>query len=79
MADSLVKQHPDVARISWKWGRPQHHVDYSRFQDNELRRKPGLIVPDGVNNFGMAMKPRSRTEPRPGGRRSYTAGLRPTT
>ena len=56
MAESLVEQHPDVARVSWKWGRPQHHVDYSQFRANRLRRKPGIVVPDGVNNFGMVLQ-----------------------
>jgi hypothetical protein len=36
MAESLVEQHPDVARISEKWGRVQHHVDYSPFSGNRL-------------------------------------------
>lgn len=36
MAESLAEQHPDVARVSEKWGRPQHHVDYSGFAHNRL-------------------------------------------
>lgn len=36
MAQSLVDQHPDVAKITWKWGRWQHHVDYTPFKDNKL-------------------------------------------
>lgn len=56
MAESLAEQHPDVARVSFKWGRPQHHVDYSPFRFNKLKRKPGLIVPQGVNEFGMVLQ-----------------------
>ena len=37
MAQSLVDQHPDVAVITWKWGRWQHHVDYTPFKRNQLR------------------------------------------
>lgn len=40
MAESLAAQHPDVARVSWKYGRWQHHVDYSPFKRNKLIRKP---------------------------------------
>lgn len=36
MAESLREQHPDVVTVTEKWGRPQHHVDYSPFRFNEL-------------------------------------------
>lgn len=39
MAKSLQKQHPDVVRVSHKWGRWQHHVDYRPFRNNKLMRK----------------------------------------
>jgi len=32
MAQSLVDQHPDVVRITWRYGRWQHLVDYSSFR-----------------------------------------------
>lgn len=32
MAESLQEQHPDCVTITEKWGRPQHHVDYSQFR-----------------------------------------------
>lgn len=38
MAKSLVAQHPDVAKITRKWGRWQHHVDYRPFAGNRLKR-----------------------------------------
>lgn len=39
MAQSLVDQHPDIVRVSWKFNRHQHHVDYSVFKKNKLIRK----------------------------------------
>lgn len=39
MAESLVAQHPDIVRVTQKWGRPQHHVDYSVFRFNKLKLK----------------------------------------
>lgn len=38
MAASLMKQHPDIVRLSMKWGRWQHHVDYSSFRFNRLKK-----------------------------------------
>ena len=55
MAESLRDQHPDIVTVSWKWNRYQHHVDYSGFKDNKLIMKPGLIIPLGVNNYGMKL------------------------
>jgi hypothetical protein len=55
MAQSLQQQHPDVTKITYKWGRWQHQVDYRPFKHNQLRRKPGVEIPEGVNNYGMQL------------------------
>jgi hypothetical protein len=52
MAESLVEQHPDVVKLSWKFGRWQHHVDYKPFAGNKLIRKD-TEIPAGINNYGM--------------------------
>ena len=49
----LVDLHPDVARMVWRYKRWHHYVDYSSFKKNELRLKPGVMIPDGNNNYGM--------------------------
>ena len=56
MAQSLVDQHPDIVTITEKWGRKQHQVDYSQFKRNKLIKKPGIVIPKGVNNYGMILK-----------------------
>lgn len=56
MAQSLQEQHPDIVKVTWKWDRWQHHVDYSPFKRNKLIRKEGVVIPQGVNNFGMVLK-----------------------
>ena len=56
MAQSLQRQHPDVVKITRKWGRWQHQVDYRPFKGNKLIRKPGVVIPEGVNNYGMVLK-----------------------
>lgn len=55
MAESVVEQHPDVARVTWKWGRWQHYVDYSRFRRNRLVPRPNATIPEGVNDYGMRL------------------------
>jgi hypothetical protein len=56
MAQSLVDQHPDIARVSFKWNRPQHHVDYRPFKYNRLLLRKGLVLPTGTNNYGMRLE-----------------------
>lgn len=55
MAEALAELHPDVARVTWKFNRWQHHVDYSRFKKNRLKKKSGLDIPDRINNYGMRL------------------------
>ena len=56
MAQSLQEQHPDVVKITQKWGRPQHHVNYKVFRDNKLVLRPGVVVPSGTDNRGMRLQ-----------------------
>jgi len=53
MSKSLEEQHPDVVTTTRKWGRWQHHVDYSRFKKNRLVLKEDAVVSEKVNNYGM--------------------------
>ncbi len=62
MARSLQRQHPDVAKVTRKWGRWQHQVDYRPFKGNKLIRRPGVEVRAGVDNYGMVLKQVSRVE-----------------
>ena len=59
MAEELRKKHPDVTTITRKWGRWQHHVDYSRFKNNKPILHAGVTVPDGTDNYGMKLKKKS--------------------
>jgi hypothetical protein len=56
MARSLQRQHPDVVKVVRKWGRWQHQVDYRPFRANKLIRRPGVVIPEGVNDYGMTLK-----------------------
>jgi hypothetical protein len=56
MANSLVNQHPEIVKVSWKFNRYQHHVDYSLFKKNKLILKPGIHISQCVNNYGMILQ-----------------------
>lgn len=57
MAKSLAKQHPHVTKITRKWGRYQHHVDYRPFASNRLKLKRKTEIVPGENNYGMKLVP----------------------
>lgn len=52
-AESLVKQHPDVAKVTFKFGRWHHQVNYKPFKKNALIRVPDVNIKQGVNEYGM--------------------------
>ena len=54
MAQSLVDQHPDIVRITEKFGRYQHQVDYSVFKQ-KLIRVDDAVYPE-IDNYGMTIK-----------------------
>lgn len=56
MARSLYEQHPDVVKITYKWGRAQHSVNYKGFRRNKLKLKPGLEISKDVDEFGMDLR-----------------------
>jgi hypothetical protein len=56
MAKSLQQQHPELVKVTRKWGRWQHHIDYKIFRKNKLKKKPDVVIPEGVNNYGMQLE-----------------------
>lgn len=58
----LVDLHPDVSRVVWRYGRWHHHVDYSSFKSNQLKLKSDVVVPEGVNNYGMKLVTNFKSE-----------------
>ena len=55
-AESLARQHPDVATVTKKFGRWHHQVNYKTFKRNSLILKENIDVPPGVNEYGMIKK-----------------------
>jgi hypothetical protein len=62
-SEMLVRMHPDVARIAYRFGRIHHYVNYKPFAKNRLRRRSGVATLGGVNNYGMVLK--QKTAPTP--------------
>jgi hypothetical protein len=61
-AKALEELHPDVVRVVWKFNRWHHQVNYRPFKKNKLIKKKGLVIKDGVNEYGMKLKNISNSE-----------------
>lgn len=57
-AESLQRQHPDCVKVTHKFGRWHHQVDYSQFKRNKLKLSDDSQILKGVNNYGMELKKR---------------------
>jgi hypothetical protein len=51
----LVDMHPDVAKLTKKFNRWHHHVDYKPFKKNLLIFKDEYVAKYGTNEFGMIL------------------------
>lgn len=51
----LVNMHPDVTRVVWRFGRWHHYVDCSPFKDIKPILKPGIMLPEGNDEYGMKL------------------------
>jgi hypothetical protein len=54
-AESLQQQHPDVVKVTWKFNRWHHQVNYKPFEKNILIKKEGINIESGINNYGMKL------------------------
>jgi hypothetical protein len=51
----LARLHPDVAKVTWRFNRWHHYVDYRPFKRNKLIRRTDIDIPTGVDNYGMRL------------------------
>ncbi len=58
MAQELQSRHPDVVKITWRFGHWQHLVNYKPFKKNRPILKKGVVIPDEPNNYGMVLRKR---------------------
>lgn len=55
-AQSLADQHPDVVKVTKKFGRFHHQVNYKPFKKNKLEFIDGYTQPkEKINNYGMKL------------------------
>lgn len=52
----LVQLHPDVARLTWKFQRWHHEVDYKPFKKNLLQRHKDISLAAKPNDYGLELK-----------------------
>jgi len=50
-----VKLHPDVSRLTHRYGRIHHYVDYKPFQSNKLKKRKDLGDAGEVKDYGMRL------------------------
>ena len=55
-AKSLEEQHPDVVKVIWRFNRWHHSVNFNPFKKNKLIKKSGIVVNDGIYEYGMVLK-----------------------
>ena len=60
-SEMQVNLHPDVSRLTWKFGRWHHQVDYRRFT-TPLRRKPDVEISQEIDEHGMVYQVRRNGE-----------------
>jgi hypothetical protein len=51
-----VDVHPDVSRLTFRFGRIHHHVDYTPFKKLKLIKKKNIKIKKDIDNYGMELK-----------------------
>lgn len=54
-AKALEELHPDVVKVTWKFNRWHHQVDYRPFKKNLLIKKQNITIPSKIDNYGMIL------------------------
>lgn len=54
-AESLQRQHPDCVKVTWKFNRWHHQVDYSTFKDNHPVLREDVTPIPIANEYGMEL------------------------
>ena len=55
-SEMLVKAYPHISKLTFKFSRIHHHVDYKPFRTNKLRKRKDIKIEDAVNDYGMKLK-----------------------
>ena len=49
----IVEMHPDIARLTKKFNRWHHHINYKIFNKNIPIKKKNLDIDKDINNYGL--------------------------
>jgi len=52
---TLQKVYPKIAKVLYRFNRPHHLVDYSKYQPIPLRLKKSTVIPAMPNEYGMEL------------------------
>lgn len=55
-SEMQVAMHPDVSKLTWKFGRIHHEVDYRPFKNIPLKFRSDYVPVKGINNYGLTLK-----------------------
>jgi hypothetical protein len=55
MARALEKNWPGIVKVTRRFGRPQHVVNWGHFADVPLRKREGVEIPDESDEYGMTV------------------------
>jgi hypothetical protein len=61
-SEMLVRLHPDVSRLVYKFRRWHHYVDYTPFKDNKLIRKKDIEIKEENNEYGLILAKKNNGE-----------------
>lgn len=53
--ESLIQQHPDVVKMTEKFGRFHHHVNYKPFKNNKMILKENVCYVDENTDYDMKL------------------------
>ena len=59
----LKEAYPEYTDLVWRFQREHHFVNYLPFKETLLKRKPGVVVEPGINNYGMKIRTISAETP----------------
>ena len=57
-----VDVHPDVSRLTFRFNRIHHHVDYTPFKKTKLIKKETYKIKSKINNYSMKLKKKNGTK-----------------
>jgi|GEM_PF-297949 hypothetical protein len=64
-SEMIAKLYPDLARVTERFGRVHHYVNYSVFSRNVLKLRAGVKIPAEPDNYGMTLEMLDGSRPAP--------------